>query len=321
MPRRRVRLWLWPALVIVGVAALSVIGFFRWLWPPVPLSDPNVLSYWQLVVGYWSLALGATTILLAAIFGPFAIEQVRLGQQGLRDDRAAREDALLVENRQILFALLLELANNYEAVIRLEGRLVATRLFREPPPPTFAFATFQSLSAGPLWRLQLQRLGDIWPKLAEVYLQLQRLDQRLRRFPGWWPFAVGGFLFGWATLSETLPRSARLPAASAAASGALLYQGWLRLGANATGDVTRARLALEAALDQLTALLPGATSWRADVGKDVAPGWRLRSADEALASWWTFWRHGDYRAAVGALGLLFSAVWALVDWCPRRRIR
>lgn len=308
--RRRALLLL--TLVVVATIVVGVVVAWRWLWTPTGPGADEELAYWQLVVADGQLLVGLVALVLAGLFGLYAIDQValarrgiELAQRGIDADRDARQEALAAETAQILLALLLELSNNYENALRLEGRLVTTRRGRKLPTPSFTFTTFQALATGPLWRLK--QLGDVWPALSDAYLKMQHLSRRLDALPWWSPLAFGGLL------AEALPRGVRLPALLLGSSGGLAYASWLNLGANIRGDATRARLAIEAAMDQLVPLLPRPTSWREGLEQGIAPGWRMLPADGAPAPWWALQRRGDYRAVWATLGLL----WALYQMAKR----
>src|SRR5205085_10443290 len=107
--RRRPGDRLWARLVgaTAAVGAGAALGYVAWLRPR--LGDAAALTEAAAVLSYAQVVLGVVALVLAAVFGPYAVEQVVLGRQALEEDREERQRAAAAEERRVFGALYNEL--------------------------------------------------------------------------------------------------------------------------------------------------------------------------------------------------------------------
>jgi hypothetical protein len=123
-----------------------------------------------MLFGYWQLIASVWAVLVAIVFGRYAVEQVKLS-------RVSYEEAKSAEVRRILMALFMELVHNRSVALYLEGRLVVD--FRLHDTFQFRWKVWDNLLAGPIWGLPLD-LEQVYQPVSKAYWQTRLLSAMLQ---------------------------------------------------------------------------------------------------------------------------------------------
>jgi hypothetical protein len=153
------------AAAFLGVVGLGLAGYaFR--VSPLLTAEPSAAGRLSAELAYDQLVGLALTLVVAIIFGRYAVKQVELARAAMAEDRQARAAAEAAQARQILMALLAELHHNWLTAPSIEGRL------RLPPDIVrraefrFRRQRFDAAVAGQIWGLS--QTSQVWAAVANA---------------------------------------------------------------------------------------------------------------------------------------------------------
>lgn len=223
------------AAVVVALACLAALVPLPYLaarqWP---ISEQ---------LAFAQVALAFLALILAAGFGYFAIEQVRLARLAITTDLGDREEARAAEKQRVLIALLGELAENRTLARAREEGLWLGPTVRDQWVWEFKRGTFDQVAEGPLWGIATER--DVWLGILEAYNQMRALTAHVRP----WHWAVPAF----AGVAGALQRPFGSPIIGLSL-GVGPFLVWLRLNersAHRSRRILKTREAIDAAIDAI----------------------------------------------------------------------
>jgi hypothetical protein len=236
--------WLRVGLAAVVVLIGGLAGFVFWVQPRVlaGISYAAEFANDQILLGFF-------TIVVAMIFGWFAVEQVWLAQEAIEQDRAAREEARINETRRVLSALLAELDDNRTVGLSYARGLDLSHATRFIGVLRFRRSSFDALQGGPLW--SVSQIEDIGDSVTRAYWEIQALEQKVR-LGSVWPFVfMGTFVTAVLGIGPTNPFDRYMSTALSSVLAYVLYHGGQEFAAYAFGDAGRTVDAIEVAMDRI----------------------------------------------------------------------
>jgi hypothetical protein len=187
------------------------------------------------------LVAGVLAVVLALIFGRYAVASVR-------EFRRAQHDERVAQDRHLYLAMYSELYTNWLILLALEKRIAMPWIFALRTRQDQQRAVYDAFCAGPIWRSQ--SFPKVLPTVETAYRELAQLYALLPKDVPLGPIVLLGEL----ACAETAKTwTARSPRAYAwAGLGALGFALLLVIGTKEivrrSGRMKRARLAVEAAM-------------------------------------------------------------------------
>jgi hypothetical protein len=241
------------AAVLGGGIIFGLVVFFLWIQPrEVAGANYAVEFAWD------QLLAGAFTVILALIFGRYAVDQVRLAREAIENDRQTQAESRKAETRRILLALLNELHHNRTTALMHEGRLLRAPLLLKKSSLSFQRRVFDELTGGPLWGISLEE--DLWSAVSKAYWDVQILEVALQPEVPWWAAIVGALTVG--VLESESEFISLKDCVGLGLLGFAMYVGVILKAdftAKRNGTVARSRQSIEAAMDSIYQVLSGGT--------------------------------------------------------------